>query len=208
VVVARWSDGSDVSGYFPGDGAEIVVPLSDLKAGAGSLGSLASRYLILGAEHILFGIDHLLFILGLLLLLHNFWKLIQTITAFTIAHSITLALDESLKALDLNEVLANPAIRRLVLKPGVQGGLRCTLALAESAAAAGKESVITTLVDSAIGVHATCQLAAAVDPFSPGLAHGLATSGWLREDIAKPPDIRAGYVFLSDSPGLGIHETF
>ena len=122
--------------------------------------------------------------------------------------SITLALDESLKALDLNEVLANSAIRRLVLKPGVQGGLRCTLALAESAAAAGKESVITTLVDSAIGVHATCQLAAAVDPFSPGLAHGLATSGWLREDIAKPPDIRAGYVFLSDSPGLGIHETF
>ena len=91
VVVARWSDGSDVSGYFPGDGPEIVVPMADLKAGAGSLGSLASRYLILGAEHILFGIDHLLFILGLLLLLHSFWQLIQTITAFTIAHSITLA---------------------------------------------------------------------------------------------------------------------
>ena len=121
---------------------------------------------------------------------------------------ITLALDESLKNLDLNEVLTNPTIRRLVLKPGVQGGLRYTLALAESAAAAGKESVITTLVDSAIGVQATCQLAAATDPLSPGLAHGLATSDWLSKDIAKPPEIRAGYVFLSDTPGLGIHETF
>jgi len=91
VVVARWSDGSDVSGYFPGDGNFVDVPLPQLKAGAASLGSLALRYLILGAEHILFGIDHLLFVLGLLLLLQGFWKLFQTITAFTVAHSITLA---------------------------------------------------------------------------------------------------------------------
>ena len=91
VVVARWSDGSDVSGYFPGDGNFVDVPLPQLKAGAASLGSLALRYLILGAEHILFGIDHLLCVLGLLLLLQGFWKLFQTITAFTVAHSITLA---------------------------------------------------------------------------------------------------------------------
>ena len=91
VVVARWSDGSDVSGYFPGDGNFVDVPLPQLKAGAASLGSLALRYLILGAEHILLGIDHLLFVLGLLLLLQGFWKLFQTITAFTVAHSITLA---------------------------------------------------------------------------------------------------------------------
>ena len=91
VVVARWSDGSDVSGYFPGDGNFVDVPLPQLKAGAASLGSLALRYLILGAKHILLGIDHLLFVLGLLLLLQGFWKLFQTITAFTVAHSITLA---------------------------------------------------------------------------------------------------------------------
>ncbi len=91
VVVARWSDGSDVSGYFPGDGNFVEVPMADLKAGAASLRSLAMRYLELGAEHILLGIDHLLFVLGLLLLLQGFWKLIQTITAFTVAHSITLA---------------------------------------------------------------------------------------------------------------------
>ena len=91
VVVARWSDGSDVSGYFPGDGNFVDVPLPQLKAGAASLGSLALRYLMLGVEHILLGIDHLLFVLGLLLLLQGFWKLFQTITAFTVAHSITLA---------------------------------------------------------------------------------------------------------------------
>ncbi|MEQ8409005.1 MAG: HupE/UreJ family protein [Gammaproteobacteria bacterium] len=91
VVVARWQDGTDISGFFPGDGSIISVPMSDLQAGAGSLLSLATRYSILGAEHILFGIDHLLFVLGLLLLQRNAWKLIQTITAFTIAHSITLA---------------------------------------------------------------------------------------------------------------------
>lgn len=91
VVIARWSDGSDVSGFFPGDGNAVEVPMSDLKAGSASLGSLAVRYLQLGAEHILYGIDHLLFVLGLLLLLQGFWKLLKTITAFTVAHSITLA---------------------------------------------------------------------------------------------------------------------
>ena len=64
--------------------ATITVPMSDLKAGAGSLGSLAYRYLLLGADH-LFGIDHLLFVLGLLLLLSGFWKLLKTITAFTVS---------------------------------------------------------------------------------------------------------------------------
>jgi hypothetical protein len=49
-------------------------------------------YLQLGVEHILFGIDHLLFVLGLILLVGNIRLLVKTITAFTLAHSITLAL--------------------------------------------------------------------------------------------------------------------
>lgn len=47
-------------------------------------------YIMLGIEHILIGIDHLLFVLGLLLLVKGIKPLIQTVTAFTIAHSITL----------------------------------------------------------------------------------------------------------------------
>ena len=53
---------------------------------------VAATYLHLGVEHILFGIDHLLFVLALLLLTDGTWRLVKTITAFTIAHSITLAL--------------------------------------------------------------------------------------------------------------------
>jgi hydrogenase/urease accessory protein HupE len=51
----------------------------------------AWAYLYLGVEHILLGVDHLLFVLGLLLIVSDRWMLVKTITAFTIAHSITLA---------------------------------------------------------------------------------------------------------------------
>jgi hydrogenase/urease accessory protein HupE len=47
-------------------------------------------YLGLGVEHILSGPDHLLFVLGLLLLVRNRWMLFRTVSAFTVAHSITL----------------------------------------------------------------------------------------------------------------------
>ena len=51
---------------------------------------VARTYLWLGVEHILLGVDHLLFVLGLLIIVSGSWRLVQTITAFTIAHSITL----------------------------------------------------------------------------------------------------------------------
>jgi hydrogenase/urease accessory protein HupE len=49
-------------------------------------------YLLLGIEHILTGPDHLLFVLGLVLLVSGRSMLLKTVTAFTLAHSITLAL--------------------------------------------------------------------------------------------------------------------
>jgi hydrogenase/urease accessory protein HupE len=54
--------------------------------------SVAGVYAKLGIEHILFGMDHLLFVLGLLLVVHDRWMLVKTVTAFTVAHSITLAI--------------------------------------------------------------------------------------------------------------------
>jgi hydrogenase/urease accessory protein HupE len=51
----------------------------------------SGAYLRLGIEHILLGADHLLFVLGLLLIVRDRWMLVKTITAFTLAHSITLA---------------------------------------------------------------------------------------------------------------------
>ena len=53
---------------------------------------VARTYFQLGVEHILLGVDHLLFVLGLLLLVDRRWTLVKTITAFTVAHSLTLAL--------------------------------------------------------------------------------------------------------------------
>ena len=49
-------------------------------------------YLPLGIEHILTGVDHLLFVLGLLLLVRGFGRLVKTVSAFTVAHSVTLTL--------------------------------------------------------------------------------------------------------------------
>jgi hydrogenase/urease accessory protein HupE len=67
-----------------------VQPSVTLRA-AGDTRRGVGAYLYLGIEHILLGVDHLLFVLGLLLIVRDRWMLVKTVTAFTIAHSITLA---------------------------------------------------------------------------------------------------------------------
>jgi hypothetical protein len=54
--------------------------------------AIAGGYLVAGIHHILLGVDHLLFVLGLLLIVKDRWMLVKTISAFTVAHSITLAI--------------------------------------------------------------------------------------------------------------------
>jgi hydrogenase/urease accessory protein HupE len=54
-------------------------------------GEVAATYLRLGVEHILFGFDHLLFVLALVVLVREWRRVAVTVTAFTVAHSITLA---------------------------------------------------------------------------------------------------------------------
>ena len=60
-------------------------------SGSQSAWEVAQAYLGLGVEHILTGLDHLLFVLALILLIKEPWMLVKSITAFTVAHSITLA---------------------------------------------------------------------------------------------------------------------
>lgn len=80
------------------DGAKHVYTLTAaqpsvyLESGAGARATLdiALVYTLLGIEHILSGIDHLAFVVGLLLLVGFQRKLVLTITAFTLAHSVTL----------------------------------------------------------------------------------------------------------------------
>jgi hydrogenase/urease accessory protein HupE len=52
---------------------------------------VAKTFFLLGVEHILGGLDRLLFVLAPVLLIRDRWMLLTTITAFTMAHSITLA---------------------------------------------------------------------------------------------------------------------
>lgn len=64
----------------------------DPDAVAANLMANIQEFLILGFEHILIGPDHVLFILALLLVSPSFLPLVKTLTGFTIAHSVTLAL--------------------------------------------------------------------------------------------------------------------
>jgi hydrogenase/urease accessory protein HupE len=75
----------------------------------------AGTYFLLGVEHILMGVDHLLFVLALLLLIHSVRTLLATITAFTVAHSITLAA----AALELTRVPQPPIEAAIALSIAV-----------------------------------------------------------------------------------------
>ncbi|WP_426233579.1 HupE/UreJ family protein [Pararhizobium sp. DWP3-4] len=70
-----------------------VTPQSPEMIVAAQPGALetAQTNFVLGVEHIITGFDHLLFVLALLLLIRNTRSLLLTITAFTAAHSVTLA---------------------------------------------------------------------------------------------------------------------
>ena len=66
------------------------APTATVAARAGRL-DIARTYLALGVEHIVFGFDHLLFVIALVLLVRGLRQLVATVTAFTLAHSLTLA---------------------------------------------------------------------------------------------------------------------
>lgn len=82
----EWLDGRRLQTILrPGQPwTEIAASQSNWEVGA--------AYVLEGIQHILFGVDHLLFVLGLLLIVGGGWMLLKTITAFTVAHSITLTL--------------------------------------------------------------------------------------------------------------------
>ena len=88
-----------------------AVQIGQALAEAQPLEQAISSYFGLGVEHILTGVDHLLFVLCLMLLVPNRLALLKTITAFTLAHSITLALS----ALQLVQVLQPPVEAAIAL---------------------------------------------------------------------------------------------
>lgn len=86
LVRVELRDGTEHSAILRGGESSFTIPEKLTRT------QLAISYWKLGTVHILEGFDHLLFLLTLLLIVSGVWPLLKTVTAFTLAHSLTLAL--------------------------------------------------------------------------------------------------------------------
>ena len=99
-------------------------------------------------------------------------------------------------------IIESHAADIVVIKPMVVGGLREAIEIAYSAMGSGIESVITTTIDSGVGIAAALHLAAAIEGTR---ACGLATAELLECDLTSGPfQPVAGMMACSDTPGLGV----
>jgi hydrogenase/urease accessory protein HupE len=98
LVRVTLADGRLIRGVVRADTPLLRVPARERWV------DVVHAYVTIGVEHILTGIDHLLFVAGLLLLVHGRRQLLETITAFTVGHSITL----TLAVLDMVRVPSRP----------------------------------------------------------------------------------------------------
>ena len=86
LVRIEFSDGTTWTQRLTARTAEATIPARPSQL------TVVRLYLELGVTHILTGLDHLLFVLALLLIARDPWRLVKTVTAFTVAHSVTLGL--------------------------------------------------------------------------------------------------------------------
>jgi hypothetical protein len=86
LLLVQLKDGQQHSAILRPVATEFMIPLEASKL------KIASDYWRMGTMHILEGVDHLLFVLALLLIVNGFRPLLRAVTAFTVAHSITLAM--------------------------------------------------------------------------------------------------------------------
>jgi len=86
LLLIQLQDGTQHSAILRPASPEFTIPLQASKL------KIAVDYWRMGTIHILEGVDHLLFVLALMLIVSGFGSLLKAVTAFTVAHSITLAL--------------------------------------------------------------------------------------------------------------------
>jgi len=155
IVKVVWLDGQ--TSVHTLTGAQPSVQLYGSAEDQRGRGEIARAYTRLGIEHILSGIDHLLFVAGLLFLVGFRRRLIATITAFTLAHSITLALS---------------ALGWLTLRsPPVEAAIALSIVLVATEALRDRDTLARRLP--------------ALVSFLFGLVHGLGFAGALK-DIGLP----------------------
>ena len=133
---------------------------------------VARTYSVLGVEHILTGIDHLLFVLALLIITRGGWRLVKTVTAFTISHSLTLT------AATLGWVHIPP--------PPVEAVIALSIVF-----------VAAEILRQRRGVEGITARAPWVVAFSFGLMHGLGFAGGLSEAGLPSGHIPSALLFFS-----------
>lgn len=147
-------------------------------AGRSTLQGVAATYLPLGFEHILLGFDHLCFVFALLLLTDGLRRLFWAITAFTVAHSITLALAT------LGHVAAPPG--------PVEALIAFSIVL-----------VAAEVVRGARGMPSRTAKRPWIAAFVFGLLHGLGFAGALAETGLPQDAIPLALVFFNVGVELG-----
>jgi hydrogenase/urease accessory protein HupE len=151
LVKVFWLDGQ--SRVYTLTAGQPTVQLYGSADDRRGMGEIARAYGLLGVEHILTGIDHLLFVIGLLFLVGFNRRLLWTITAFTAAHSLTLA---------------SSALGWLVLRPPP---VEATIAL----------SIVLVAAEALHRRETLARRWPALVAFLFGLVHGLGFAGALKE---------------------------
>lgn len=149
LVRLGFSDGREIRTIVNREEPQFLIPEKE------SASRVFLDYLTLGVEHLLSGVDHLLFVLGLMLLMPTRRKLIRAVTAFTVGHSMTLAL-AALGLLGVSQSLVEVAIAATLV------------ILAKEALQADRERSILVRYP-------------AIAPLVFGLIHGLGFAGALSE---------------------------
>ncbi len=130
---------------------------------------------------------------------------IEAIAAVGQRNRIPVAVDESIRSESDAVRALDLGVSTLIVKPQALGGPDVALAIAARTREAGASVVVTSFLDSAVGLAHALHVAAAVDAAaSHRQVHGLATAELLAEDLAAPPPITSGAMPLPSSSGLGV----
>ena len=131
---------------------------------------------------------------------------IDGIAAVGAASGVPVAVDESAVTVsDIAVALRTSTISVVVIKPQALGGPDLAVAAVALVEEFGADAVVTTMIDSAVGVAHAAHLAAAA---LPQQVHGLATSTLLANDVAPRLEITAGRMHLPEVAGLGVSPNF
>jgi hypothetical protein len=187
-VLARvlFLDGTEAARVLHDAADRLALPAAAARPAASEV---ARGYLALGVRHILLGLDHLAFLLGLLGLVRGARALVRAVTAFTLAHSVTLALG-ALGAVSLPQAPVEALIALSIVAVARE--------LARVSVVGGSAPEPPSRPDPADGLGIAT--APAVAAFAFGLLHGLGFAGALHE--AGLPDGHVPLALVAFNAGV------